>query len=59
MFSNTGVILHFSSRLEANIQHGYAFAYKAVDSFSFDHLAGNAIEYRVARMGPLSPWQRA
>jgi len=41
------------------MQHGYAFGYEAVDSFSFDHLAGNAIEYRVARMGPLLPWQRA
>jgi hypothetical protein len=54
-----GVILHFSSKLEANIQHDYAFGYEAVDSISFDHLAGNAIEYRVARMGPLLPWQRA
>jgi hypothetical protein len=59
MFSNTGVIVHFSSKFEANTQHGYAFGYEAGDSFSFDHLAGNAIEYRVARMGPLLPWQRA
>lgn len=56
MFSNPGVILHFSSKREANIQQAYAYGSEAVDSFSFDHLAGNAIEYRVARMGPLLPW---
>jgi len=59
VFSNVGVILHFSPKLEANVQHGYDFGYEAVDSISFDHLAGNAIQYRVARMGPLLPWQRA
>jgi hypothetical protein len=59
VFSNPGNIVHFSSKLEENIQQAYAFGSEAIDSLSFDHLAGNAIEYRVARMGPPLPWERA
>jgi hypothetical protein len=59
VFSNPGNIIHFGCKLEENIQQAYAFGSEAIDSLSFDHLAGNAIEYRVARMVPLLPWKRA